>query len=109
MGLLDGLLKLVGRGTTAPTDQGWYYYVRCDKCGEKIRFRVDPRWDLAPLYDGDDRASSYQVTKYIVGQKCLRPIQVTLTFDQNRKESGRSVTGGRLISAEEYETDSQRL
>lgn len=105
MGLLDSLLKLVGGSAAAPADQGLYYYVRCDKCGEKIRFRVDPHWDLAPLYDGDDRASCYQVTKHIVGQKCFRPIEVTLTFDQNRKESGRTVTGGRLVSAEEFAED----
>src|SRR5579884_1244160 len=103
MGLLDGLLKLVGVGGGRPSDQGLYYYVRCDKCGEKIRFRVDPRWDLAPTYDGDDQASSYSVTKHIVGQKCFRPIEVTLTFDRGRKESSRSVTGGQLITAEEYE------
>lgn len=108
MGLLDGLLKMLGIGG-APADQGIYYYVRCDKCGENVRFRVDPRWDLAPDYDGGDQASSFRVTKHIVGQKCFRPIEVTLTFDRNRKESGRSVTGGQLITAEEYEADNQRL
>ncbi|HLH74105.1 MAG TPA: hypothetical protein VKX96_12535 [Chloroflexota bacterium] len=101
MGLFDGLLRLLG-GNRAPTDHGVYYYVRCTKCGEKIRFRVDLRWDLAPNYDGDDQASSFSVTKHIVGQKCFRPIEVTLDFDRNRKESRRSVTGGELITAEEY-------
>lgn len=109
MGLLDGLLKLLGGGGGARADHGLYYYVRCDKCGEKIRFRVDSRWDLAPSYDDGDQASSFSVTKHIVGQKCFRPIEVTLTFDRNRKESGRTVTGGQLISAEEYEVDNQRL
>lgn len=102
MGLLDGLLKRLGIGG-APTDRGIYYYVRCDKCGEKIRFRVDPRWDLAPSYDDGDEASSFTVTKHIVGQKCFRPIEVTLTFDRNRKESSRSVSGGQLITVAEYE------
>lgn len=101
MGLLDGVLRIFGVGR-APADQGLYYYVRCQKCGEKIRFRVDLRWDLAPDYDGDDTASSYKVTKRIVGQRCMRMIDVTLTFDRNRKETGRSVVGGQLISEEEY-------
>ena len=108
MGFLNSLLKLFGVGS-APADHGLYYYVRCDKCGEKIRFRVDPRWDLSPDYDGGDQASRFTATKYIVGQKCFRPIEVTLTFDRDRKESGRSVSGGQLITAEEYEADNQRL
>ncbi len=108
MGFLGSLLKLLGGGG-APADRGLYYYVRCDKCGEKIRFRVDPRWDLAPSYEDGDQASSFSVTKHIVGQKCFRPIEVSLTFDRNRKESGRLATGGQLITAEEYEADNQRL
>lgn len=109
MGFLDGILKLFGGGSAAPADRGLYYYVRCDKCRETIRFRVDPRWDLAPSYDDGDQASSFSVTKHIVGQKCFRPIEVTLNFDRNRKESGRSVTGGQLITADEYEADNQQL
>ncbi|HVC35210.1 MAG TPA: hypothetical protein VNL16_16980, partial [Chloroflexota bacterium] len=70
--------------------------------------RVDPRWDLAPSYDGGDQASSFSVTKHVVGQRCFRPIEVMLTFDQNRKESSRSVTGGQLISADEYAADDQQ-
>ncbi|HLG50334.1 MAG: hypothetical protein IRY83_07685 [Chloroflexi bacterium] len=100
MGVVDWLRRLVGGRT--PVDRGIYYYVRCDKCGEKIRFRVDPLWDLSPVYEGEDQASGYVVTKRVVGQKCFRPIEVSLTFDRNRKESGRSVTGGHLISAEEF-------
>ncbi|MGH2457419.1 MAG: hypothetical protein ACRDIY_00960 [Chloroflexota bacterium] len=108
MGLFDGLRSLFG-GSRAPADRGVYYYVRCDKCAEKIRFRVDPRWDLAPSYDDGDQASSFSVTKHIVGQKCFRPIEVSLTFDRNRKETGRSATGGQIITAEEFEADHQRL
>ena len=101
MGLFDGLRRLFG-GSRTSADHGVYYYVRCTKCGEKIRFRVDLRWDLAPHYEGDDQASSFSVTKHIVGQKCFRPIEVTLDFDRNRKETGNSVKGGELITESEY-------
>ncbi len=98
MGLLDNLLKLVGvRRPPASGDRGVYYYVRCDRCGERLRLRVDPYWDL-----GSADGGGFVVTKRLVGQKCFRPIEVTLTFDDRRVETERDITGGKFITAEEY-------
>jgi len=100
MGLLDGLLKRigVGGGPKETGDRGVYYYVRCDRCKEKIRIRVDPYWDLSPENEG----SGFTVTKHIIGQKCFRTIEATLTFDDKRVETERLISGGKFITAEEY-------
>jgi hypothetical protein len=57
-------------------------------------------WDLAPDFDG---GSSFTAKKYVIGQKCYRPIEVELTYDNNREETERQISGGKFITAEEYE------
>lgn len=106
MGLLGNLLKLVGIGSDRSSsggDRGVYYYVRCGRCGEKIRVRVDPYWDLSPEPEG----SGFSVKKHIIGQKCFRAIEVTLTFDDKRKETERTISNGTFITAEEFAADQQ--
>ncbi len=98
MGIFSGLRRLFGGGSSGSSgDRGRYYYVRCKRCKETIRFRVDPQWDLGTADGG-----GYTVNKYIVGQKCFRPIEVTLTFDDNREETERSISGGSFISEAEF-------
>ena len=99
MGLFDGLKKLFGgRVDATPGDRGVYYYVRCDRCKEALKFRVDPLWDL-----GSTDGGGYVVTKHIIGQKCFKTVEVVLTFDDHRVESERQIYGGTFITLEEYE------
>ena len=101
MGLFDSLKKLFGAGGTAPAgDRGVYYYVRCDRCKEALKFRVDPLWDL-----GSADGGGYIVTKHIMGQKCFKTVEVILTFDDRREESERQIYGGKFITAEEFEQE----
>lgn len=94
---------LFGKGAAEPRDNAYYYYVRCGKCGEVIRVRVDRANDLAQDFDGaGDNPSGYSVTKGIVGKKCFRSISVTLKFDGSRRESSRSIDGGDFVTAEDY-------
>ena len=91
-------------GGDDPSDRGMYYYVRCAKCGEAIRVRVDRSNDLAQEFeDGGDHPSGYVATKGVVGKKCFRTISVTIKFDGARRETSRSIDGGDFISAEEYQ------
>lgn len=104
MGLFDRLKGIFGGGRPETSDRGIYYYVQCNKCREGIRIRVDPLWDLAPDFEG---GSSFTAKKYVVGQKCYRPIEIELTFDDKREETERQISGGRFITAEEYEALAQ--
>jgi len=100
VGLLDSLKKLVGAGgaSSATGDRGVYYYVRCDRCKEALKFRVDPLWDLGAADGG-----GFVVTKHVMGQKCFKTVEVILTFDDRREESERQIYGGKFITAEEYD------
>ena len=105
MALLGKLLGgLFGKGQSETSDGGMYYYVRCKKCGEKIRVRI-ARWDLCEDFEGEgDAVSGYTCSKDVVGQKCFRTIHLSLKFDRNRREVSRSCSGGEFITREELET-----
>jgi hypothetical protein len=99
---------LFGRGGGSDGgDKGIYYYVKCSKCGEKIRVRIDPSNDLAQEFDeGGDNPSGYSATKGVIGKKCFRTLSVTVKFDRARRESSRSIDGGEFITREEFEAES---
>ncbi|MEA3460138.1 MAG: hypothetical protein U9R11_05655 [Chloroflexota bacterium] len=81
-----------------------WVYVRCDKCGEKLKSRIDLQRDLTPSY-GEGEAA-YFLRKVLIGSgRCFQPIEVRMTFDARRKLVSREITGGRFITKEEYEAE----
>jgi len=81
-----------------------WVYVRCDKCGETIKTRLDLRHDLTPNYSAEGRVTDYVVRKVLIGsQRCFEPIEVKLTFDPQRRLMSREIAGGQFINKEEYE------
>ncbi|GAB4526718.1 MAG: hypothetical protein Kow0063_01220 [Anaerolineae bacterium] len=99
MGLLDSIQSLFrGSGGQGDGNARWVY-VRCGRCGEAIKTRIDLRNDLSRLEGG-----GFVVNKTLVGsQRCFERIQVTLTFDDNYKVVGREIVRGEFITAEEFE------
>ncbi len=88
------------------TDKGevLWAYVRCHKCGEAIKTRIDLRHDLTPNYSAEGRVTDYVVRKVLIGsQRCFEPIEVKLTFEPQRRLTSREIAGGQFISREEYE------
>jgi hypothetical protein len=80
-----------------------WVYVRCNKCGETIKTRIDLRHDLTPNYSDEGRVTDYGLRKVLIGsRRCFEPIEVTLTFDSQRRVTSREITGGQFISKEEY-------
>ena len=97
MGFLDSFKSLFGGGE-GQDKTGYYVYVRCDRCGEAIRTRIDMRNDLSRLEDG-----GFVVNKTLVGsQRCFERVEVTLTFDKDRKLIDREIVRGEFITAEEF-------
>ena len=81
-----------------------WVYVRCYKCGETIRTRIDLRRDLTPNYNDEGRVAEYVLRKVLIGsQRCFERIEVKLTFDPQRRLTSREIIGGQFISKEEYE------
>ena len=81
----------------------YWLYVQCDRCGEKIRTRVDLRNDLSVRYGETEQDTTLFCRKTLVGNgRCFWPIEVELTFDTGHQLIDRQIRGGRFISEEDY-------
>lgn len=93
------LAKLFGRGGKRGfrDEHGLLVYVQCDKCGSAVRLRIDKQHDLNRIDGG------YRWHKTIVDSKCFRQIPTVATFDSQFNLTKSEMTGGRFITAAEYE------
>ena len=101
-----GIFKRIGQALTGgqASDKGGYMiYVRCEHCGEGITTRVNLMNDLSLQYGEGGEGNTYFCRKVLMGSSsCFRKIEVSLTFDANRKLLDRQISGGKFITAEEY-------
>lgn len=99
-----GFLKRITSFFQTRTPQReFYFYVRCDRCGEILRGRADLLNDLSVEYDDKGAPASYFTRKVLVGAKgCYRPVEVELTFDRNRQLVGQEAKGGQFIEEKDY-------
>lgn len=81
-----------------PSDTAYWVTVRCNRCGEIIRARVDLRNDLSIQYGESDADTTYYSRKLIVGeQRCFQQIEVELTFNQQHQLIDRQIKGGQFV------------
>lgn len=106
--LFGNLTKNTAKGksgyTTLEGRHGLWFYVRCDKCAEKIPVRVrttsevqrreGPEADLGP--------GQYFVQKTIVGSRCYQRIEAAIEFDARYNVVEASVKHGKLITHQEF-------
>jgi hypothetical protein len=105
MSFLKKIASILSPKGAENSDVLWVY-VRCHKCGEVIRTRIDLRHDLTPNYSAEGRVTEYVLRKVLIGsQRCFERIGVTLTFDPQRRVISREIAGGQFVSREEYEGD----
>lgn len=101
-----GIFKKLGKFLTPPADseRALYLYVQCNKCGEKLRARVD-RWnELTAEYDEkNEKAVAYTCRKVLIGEnKCFQQIELRLKFDKNHKLTDKEITGGKFIGEADF-------
>ncbi|MCL4534165.1 MAG: hypothetical protein M1370_03270 [Bacteroidetes bacterium] len=101
MGFLDGLRSLF-TGLSSGDMYAMYIYVRCQRCGEKVRLRMDRRFDLEQEF-GENLVTGYVANKDILGRNCPNLIRVHIEYDQNFRPRTQEVHGGQLITRQEYE------
>lgn len=78
---------------------GYWIYVRCNRCGEGIKTRIDIRNDLSAVDDG-----GFVVHKVLVGKgRCFQRVEVKLTFGERRDLADEEIQGGEFITAAEYD------
>ena len=104
MGFLDSLKKsLTGEGQAAQPG-GYVVYVRCRRCGEVIRTRINLNNDLS-----EDDEGHYAIHKTLVGgtRRCYARLDMSLVFDAKRQLLSREVSGGKFVSEAEFEAAQQ--
>jgi len=90
-----------------PSSPAMQIMVRCAKCGELIRTRIDKATDLEAEYENgngngnghyeegeEPRPSGYSLHKELVGAKCQRLIRLTMRLDSHRMVISRTIEGG---------------
>lgn len=93
---------LTGKSTTT-NDVGYYYYVRCNRCGEVIRVRINPMNDLSAKDEGE----GWFTRKVIVGKRCYNRMEAEFNYDSKRKLIDSQVSGGTLVDKAAYEQDQE--
>lgn len=106
---MDWLRRLFGGRTreSSPGDpHGLYLYVRCNRCGEALRVRVNLSNDLSEQMadDDSDRIVGYVAEKGVVGNNfmCGQTMRLYLTFDRARRLTDKRMEGGTFITEDEY-------
>jgi hypothetical protein len=87
------------RPTPIGSDVGLYYYIKCNRCGEIIKVRINPMNDLS--YSDSD--NTMFVRKVIVGRKCYNRIDAEFTYNNQRKLLNAEASGGDIVDKKEYD------
>ena len=116
MGLLDGIMSIFGLGGGRggrSGDRGLYVYVRCSRCQDVVRVRINPYNELSELSDEDDEGvenprsanpnARFMLTKGVVDAKCFRKMTLIMLFDGRRREIDRTINGGTSADQEDWE------
>ncbi len=94
-----------GGGSAAPAgaDGTLWLYVRCARCGEAIRVRINPRTDAQPEYDESGRSTHHFLRKEILGNNCPNLMSVELQLDSRYRTTDQTAERCAIITQEEYE------
>ena len=90
--------KLSSLFASSPKDHSFWISVKCDRCGEIIRTRVDLNNDLSAEYAEGEGETAYYSRKVLIGKEgCYIPIEVELKFDAHRNLVEKRVKGGKFM------------
>lgn len=96
--------KLFGSKEGRGDPDGLYFYVQCDRCGEKLRIRADKRHDLSQ----DPEKGGYVWHKEIMDGRCFQLMYAHVVLDRGFSVREQSLDGeGHFISREEYEAQGE--
>jgi len=71
--------------------------VKCRRCGEIIHAQINLNNDLSAEYS-ESGEQTYICRKVLLGKaRCFQQIEVSLTFDANRKLVSSEVVGGKMV------------
>jgi hypothetical protein len=101
MGLFKRLAGLFTPSASQSRDNAYWVIVRCKRCGETLRARINLHNDLSVNYGEGEADTTYFVRKTLMGTgRCFQRVEVELTFDKDRNLMDRKITGGEFIDSE---------
>jgi len=109
MGFMETLRRIFGGGAAgAPAEPGdphglWFHF-RCGRCGSVVRIRADRRNDL----NREEGQGTYILRKDVMDNHCFQLMHAELWLDDSYSVVASEVSGGKLISQEEYEQEAQK-
>lgn len=98
--------------TCDPSSPALRLAVRCQRCGEIVRTRVEKAYEVEAEYDtnghGEDeheepRPSGFTLHKDLLGSQCQNLIHVVMHFDAHRYCTQRSAEGGEIVEITDCE------
>ncbi|HRJ43314.1 MAG: hypothetical protein KJZ86_05585 [Caldilineaceae bacterium] len=84
-------------------------YVLSTRCNEPLSAQVDTLNALSGSDDGDAALYTRKVIQGTGKNRCFAQVEVELWFNSQRGLLRHAVTGGRWLTAEEYETELERF
>ena len=97
MGFLKKLFGGSGDSGSGSTGDGFFVFVQCNRCQERLRLRIIKQHDLNYSDDG------FVWHKTIVDGRCFQQIPVVVHFDRNLNVLSQDIDGGHFITQAEYE------
>jgi hypothetical protein len=98
MSIISKIISLLSGAGKADSAALWIA-VKCNRCSQVTRARIDVRNDLSIEYDDAGGLPTYFCRKILLGESglCFQRMEVELTFDANRNLISREVSGGQFV------------
>ena len=97
------LTRLFGRAPAGEGGNVIWLYVRCRRCGEAIRVRINRSTDAQQEYDESGHFSHYMLRKEILGNRCPNLMSVELQLDRAGRIVEQHAEGCVVIDEQEYQ------
>lgn len=109
MRFLKKLASIFTGGSGGSNGRALSLYVLCNRCHEPISAEVDLMNSLSREEDSDAQFYTRKVLQGSGQNRCFTQVEVELWFDRNKKVIRHEVSGGRWLTADEYETELARF
>lgn len=104
MGFLRRVFSKKGKGLPVQESKDvLWLYIRCNKCGKKLKLFVNKNTDLENQYkEAGEAGPDYILRKEAMDDKCFTGIFIRIEFDKNRNILSREITKGEFINEEKF-------
>ena len=90
------LKKLFSTTPEAAEDSGIYLYLKCDRCSDVVRLRLEPKYELVSDQGG------YISNKIVVDSRCYERMSSVFHFNHRQQLESAEIDGGELASKADF-------